>query len=122
MVRPVSNTVSLPVFFCSMELHKTLTLDPTTSTPSSTNLTSVTSVQSQHAPLAIPLNIATMKPPVQLFGLNGLNGLSGLGGLGGLNMGVMDPATAAMTAGNFTGKMRVGLQTVKAGTTKFAPY
>lgn len=102
-----------------MELHKTLTLDPTTSTPSTTNLTSVTSVQSQHAPLAIPLNIPTMKPTMQLIGLNGL---SGLGGLSGLNMGVVDPTMAAMSAGNFTGKMRVGLTAAKAGTAKFAPY
>lgn len=106
----------------SMELHKTLTLDPTTSTPSTTNLTSVTSVQSQHAPLAIPLNIPTMKPTMQLIGLNGLNGLGGMSGLSGLNMPILDPAAAALTANNFTGKMRVGLSAVKTGTAKFAPY
>lgn len=105
-----------------MELHKTLTLDPTTSTPSTTNLTSVTSVQSQHAPLAFPLNIPTMKPTMQLIGLNGLNGLGGMSGLSGLNMPILDPAAAALTANNFTGKMRVGLSTVKTGTAKFAPY
>lgn len=100
----------------SMELHKTLTLDPSTSTPSSSTLTSVTSVQSPVAPLAIPMNFPTVKPAMQFVGLNGLSGLTGL------NMPIMDPAAVAMAANNFTGKMRVGLSAVKAGTAKFAPY
>ncbi|XP_052806873.1 poly(rC)-binding protein 3-like isoform X4 [Mya arenaria] len=105
----------------SMELHKTLVLDPnsaapspsSTVTPSSaspvTPVTSVTSpaVSQQAAPVTMPMtsmNFPGMKP-LQIIGMNGLNGLQPLpgsypsipslpgmnGGLNGLNYGLIDP-------------------------------
>ncbi|XP_033732205.1 poly(rC)-binding protein 3-like isoform X6 [Pecten maximus] len=92
----------------SMEMHKNLTLDPTTSTPTSS--ATLTSVQSHHAPLAIPLNQLAMKPMPLL----------------GLNIGMMDSAAAAAAASqkNFTAKMRVGVATnaLRGDRMKFAPY
>ncbi|XP_021345114.1 poly(rC)-binding protein 3-like isoform X6 [Mizuhopecten yessoensis] len=92
----------------SMEMHKNLTLDPTTSTPTSS--ATLTSVQSHHAPLAIPLNQLAMKPMPLL----------------GLNIGMMDSAAAAAAANqkNFTAKMRVGVATnaLRGDRMKFAPY
>ncbi|XP_067686374.1 poly(rC)-binding protein 3-like isoform X3 [Haliotis asinina] len=84
----------------SMEMHKTLTLDPT-SNPTTSSLTSVQS----HAPLAIPLS-QLMKPVPML----------------GLNMGVLD---ASADRKNLMPKMRVGVTAntmKKAERPKFAPY
>ena len=78
-----------------MELHKTLTLDPSSSTQNTTP--TLTSVQSQHAPMAIPINQLAMKP-IPLIGYNGLNGIAGLNGingLNGLNVPVIDSVAAA---------------------------
>lgn len=86
----------------SMEMHKNLTLDPTTSTPTSS--ATLTSVQS-HAPLAIPLTQLAMKPMPPYVGLN---------------MGMLD--SAAATQKNFTAKMRVGVTALGVDRTKFAPY
>ncbi|XP_055996554.1 poly(rC)-binding protein 3-like isoform X2 [Ostrea edulis] len=104
----------------SMELHKTLTLDPSSSTQNTTP--TLTSVQSQHAPMAIPINQLAMKP-IPLIGYNGLSGIAGLNGingLNGLNVPVID-SVAAANQKNLTTKMRVGLTSVRADP-KFSPY
>lgn len=116
-----SNTFSLPFFsFCSMELHKTLTLDPSSSTQNTTP--TLTSVQSQHAPMAIPISQLAMKPfPIVGYnGINGIAGLNGINGLNGLNVPVID-SVAAANQKNLTTKMRVGLTAVRADP-KFSPY
>ena len=116
-----SNTFSLPFFsFCSMELHKTLTLDPSSSTQNTTP--TLTSVQSQHAPMAIPISQLAMKPfPIVGYnGINGIAGLNGINGLNGLNVPVID-SVAAANQKNLTTKMRVGLTSVRADP-KFSPY
>lgn len=134
-------------FIYSMELHKTLVLDPNSaatspsSTVNPTSVTPVTSVASpavshQASPVAMPLTIPAMKP-LQIIGMNGLSTLptnlssyNGLSGLNGLNFPLMDPLL--MTGGipqpapqpgtNFTGKVRLGMAAVKTGSPKFAPY
>ncbi len=83
-----------------MEMHKTLTLDPTLN-PTTSSLTSVQS----HAPLAIPLS--QLMKPVPMIGLN----------MGGLD--------ASADRNNLMPKMRVGLTAnmlKKAERPKFAPY
>ncbi|XP_052714277.1 poly(rC)-binding protein 3-like isoform X1 [Crassostrea angulata] len=104
----------------SMELHKTLTLDPSSSTQNTTP--TLTSVQSQHAPMAIPISQLAMKP--MIVGYNGLNGIAGLNGishgLNGLSVPIMD-SVAAANQKNLTTKMRVGLTSVRAEP-KFSPY
>lgn len=103
-----------------MELHKTLTLDPSSSTQNTTP--TLTSVQSQHAPMAIPISQLAMKP--MIVGYNGLNGIAGLNGishgLNGLSVPIMD-SVAAANQKNLTTKMRVGLTSVRAEP-KFSPY
>lgn len=104
----------------SMELHKTLTLDPSSSTQNTTP--TLTSVQSQHAPMAIPISQLAMKP--MIVGYNGLNGIAGLNGishgLNGLSVPIME-SVAAANQKNLTTKMRVGLTSVRAEP-KFSPY
>ncbi|XP_022290691.1 poly(rC)-binding protein 3-like isoform X3 [Crassostrea virginica] len=104
----------------SMELHKTLTLDPSSSTQNTTP--TLTSVQSQHAPMAIPISQLAMKPfPIVGYnGINGIAGLNGINGLNGLNVPVID-SVAAANQKNLTTKMRVGLTAVRADP-KFSPY
>lgn len=103
-----------------MELHKTLTLDPSSSTQNTTP--TLTSVQSQHAPMAIPISQLAMKP--MIVGYNGLNGIAGLNGishgLNGLSVPIME-SVAAANQKNLTTKMRVGLTSVRAEP-KFSPY
>lgn len=103
-----------------MELHKTLTLDPSSSTQNTTP--TLTSVQSQHAPMAIPISQLAMKPfPIVGYnGINGIAGLNGINGLNGLNVPVID-SVAAANQKNLTTKMRVGLTSVRADP-KFSPY
>ncbi|XP_060578544.1 poly(rC)-binding protein 3-like isoform X9 [Ruditapes philippinarum] len=134
----------------SMELHKTLVLDPNsaatspTSTVSPTSVSPVTSmapptVSHQATPMPMSLTIPAMKP-LQLMGMNGLsampanlssfNGINGLNSINGLNFQFMDPLLMAggvpqpgpQPASNFTGKVRLGMAAVKTGSPKFAPY
>ncbi|KAK3106042.1 hypothetical protein FSP39_011511 [Pinctada imbricata] len=95
----------------SMELHKTLTLDPSSTLPTSAqNL--ATSVQSHHASMAIPLNQLAVKP-MPILGYN--------------HIGMMDSVNAAAVAAaaasqkNFTAKMRVGVAALRTDA-KFSPY
>ncbi|XP_045210011.1 poly(rC)-binding protein 3-like isoform X6 [Mercenaria mercenaria] len=131
----------------SMELHKTLVLDPNSAATSPTSSVSPTSaspvtsmapptVSHQATPVAMPLTIPAMKP-LQFVGMNGLSTLpanlssfNGINGINGLNFQFMDPLLMAggvpqpgpQPASNFTGKVRLGMAAVKTGSPKFAPY
>ena len=123
-------------------MHKNLTLDPSTSTPTSS--ATLTSVQS-HAPLAIPMSthhqMAAMKPmPMQVgqvgqigqfLNMNQLN-QNQLNQIQAAGIQQMEAAAAAASNMNmnninqkhFTAKMRVGVaaNALRVDRTKFAPY
>ncbi|CAL1531550.1 unnamed protein product [Lymnaea stagnalis] len=119
----------------SMELHKTLTLDPASLPP----VSSVAGPLPQMSPHPMAMTVVKPLPPPGMLGLNGMAGLNGMGQLvDPASMGAQGPpssiaiacslsAPSAMAGGKpLQTKMRVGLTATSAFKAaerpKFSPY